>query len=381
MPESDSLTGRQRFAKDYWDGRAARDAHFSIWGDPSVSNPEQLDASAFARSGEVSAQQLLPLINPTSTCLEIGCGIGRILKPLAQHCNRVIGVDISPNMIAKAREYLAGVRNFELIVGDGATLPGVSDQSLDLVYSLLVMIHVDKRSAYRYFREIQRVLRPGGLALLQFQNMLSPKGLELFQGVVDSDYPFEFYTPQELRWLLGSVGLEVYSERLHAEFVEVSVIRGSAAEWIAGWQRELGLKGLGRSGLFGPQGGDLKSDGTLVAELSNLGSSWRTVHICANLVRRHLGRLNVISTAQAVLALPQGRVERIEVCYAGSSGNLSIRGTEKLQHLPTQPPAGDEVQGTLELHYAVIPSGFAWSTEAAQLFPKLCGLLPLGAVD
>ncbi len=41
------------------------------------------------------------------TCLEIGCGIGRLMKPLARRCRRVIGVDLSEKMATWAREYLA----------------------------------------------------------------------------------------------------------------------------------------------------------------------------------------------------------------------------------------------------------------------------------
>lgn len=377
MTETNPATERQRFAKAYWDGRAARDAHYSIWGDPSVLDPDQLDEDAFARSGELSVRQLLPFINPKSTALEIGCGIGRILRPLAGECARVIGVDISPEMIAKARDYMAGVDNAQLIVGDGASLPGVANQSVDFVYSLLVLIHVDKRSAYRYLREIERVLRPGGLALLQFQNMLSPKGLELFQGVVDSDYPFEFYTPEELRWLLKSVGLEVFSENLNAEFVEVSAVRGSADDWIAGWRRDLTVDGVHRTGLFDPKGGRLDRDGLLAAELKNGGDTWRTVQLTGSLQRRHRGALHELCWAHGVLALPPGGEARIEIRYDAKSGELAIDGPSEIQQMPSRRSDPFPKQGALEAHFAVIPAGFNWSEATAELFPTFNGVLPV----
>lgn len=377
MTETNPATERQRFAKAYWDGRAARDAHYSIWGDPSVIDPEQLDEDAFARSGELSLRQLLPFVNPKSACLEIGCGIGRILRPLAGQCARVIGVDISPEMIAKARDYMAGVSNAELIVGDGASLPGVADQSLDFVYSLLVLIHVDKRSAYRYLREIERVLRPGGLALLQFQNMLSPKGLELFQGVVDSDYPFEFYTPEELRWLLKSVGLEVFSENLNAEFVEVSAVRGSAEAYIAGWRRDLAVDGVHLTGLFDPKGGRLDRDGVLAAELKNKGDTWRTVQLTASLQRRYRGALHELCWAHGVLSLPPGGEARIEIQYDGKLGVIGIEGPREMQPMPSRRCDPFPTQGALEAHFAIIPAGFVWSEATAKPFPTFNGVLPV----
>ena len=74
---------------------------------------------------------------------------------------RVIGVDMTPEMIDKARENAArrGFGNVEFRLGDIETLP-VEDASADVVVSNCVLNLVpDKRKA---FAEIFRVLKPGG---------------------------------------------------------------------------------------------------------------------------------------------------------------------------------------------------------------------------
>lgn len=104
----------------------------------------------------------------TPQILEVGCGVGRLLKHFySVYKYEVAGVDISPNMIERAKEYLASTIQFpELYVADG-TIP-ISDSSVDLVYSFLVFQHIQTTSEVRkYIDEAVRVLRPGGFLRVQ----------------------------------------------------------------------------------------------------------------------------------------------------------------------------------------------------------------------
>jgi len=376
MTEPQPPTQRQQFAQSYWDERASRDAHFSIWGDPTVLDPDDLDIGAFERSGEVAVRALQPFVHPEAVALEIGCGIGRLLRPLSKHCRQVIGVDISAQMIAKARDYLDEVSNATLIVGDGASLAGVEDGSVDFVYSLLVLIHVDKRSAYRYLAEIQRVLKPGGLALLQFQNMMSERGLELFQGVVASDYPFEFYTPEEVRRLMGRVGLEVYGENLNAEFIEVAALNGDLRTWAEAWRRDVAVEGTGRRGVFAGDCG-LDGDGVLAARIENAGAQWRTVELSVSLQRCHAGALHEVAWSHAVLPLAPHSEAEIGARYDGRTGMIELEGPTRLWRMPSRRPQRVPTQGALEAHFAAIPSGHRWNEATARTFPSYSGVLAL----
>jgi SAM-dependent methyltransferase len=102
------------------------------------------------------------------TCLEIGCGLGRLMKPIAQQCARVIGIDVSPRMVEFAGEYLGGVPNTEVHLNDGRTIPMVPDASIDWVYSHLAFQHLTLYEVVdRYLAEIHRVLKPGGYCRIQ----------------------------------------------------------------------------------------------------------------------------------------------------------------------------------------------------------------------
>ncbi len=61
-------------------------------------------------------------IKSSDTILELGCGYGRVLKPLAQKAQTVFGIDSSPANIDSAKEYLSEFDNIQLSVMDAAEL-------------------------------------------------------------------------------------------------------------------------------------------------------------------------------------------------------------------------------------------------------------------
>jgi SAM-dependent methyltransferase len=93
---------------------------------------------------------------PAGDAVDAACGTGRLSALLAARGHRVIGVDSSPDMLARAR---ANVPGCDFRCGDLARLP-VADASADLVTCGLALAHVPGlRPA---FAEFARVLRPGG---------------------------------------------------------------------------------------------------------------------------------------------------------------------------------------------------------------------------
>ncbi|MFH8616054.1 class I SAM-dependent methyltransferase [Streptomyces sp. NPDC017979] len=93
---------------------------------------------------------------PAGTALDAACGTGRVSVLLAERGHAVIGVDGSPEMLARARERVAGG---EFRPGDLHSLP-VADGSVDLVVCALALTHVPDLGPV--LAEFARVLRPGG---------------------------------------------------------------------------------------------------------------------------------------------------------------------------------------------------------------------------
>lgn len=106
-------------------------------------------------------------LDPRAAVLEIGCGVGRLLRPLAARAARVIGVDIAPAMVAQGRTLLADLPQVSLQVTQGR-FDGIADASLDLVYSFAVFQHIPAKSVIAgYIDEAARVLRGGGILKIQ----------------------------------------------------------------------------------------------------------------------------------------------------------------------------------------------------------------------
>jgi SAM-dependent methyltransferase len=156
--------------RESWDRRARRDAFYYVetahWDG---------DVEAFFTLGEertrVLVDPVLPRLGrPAAECsaVDLGCGVGRFSRAFASRFREVLGIDVSSEMVRHARE--ANPResypNLRFEAGDGVTLP-TADAAHDFVYSYEVFQHMPSEGVIRSnLREVARILRPDGLALL-----------------------------------------------------------------------------------------------------------------------------------------------------------------------------------------------------------------------
>ncbi|MEY2441358.1 MAG: hypothetical protein QOJ46_784 [bacterium] len=178
------------------------------------------------------------------TLLEIGCGTGIHLRALAPSFERVIGTDISPQMIARGRRDAdasgLGAR-IELRVDPGERLATVAGGAVDAVLCVGALEHM--RDKPRVLAQVRRVLRDDGTFVCLTPNggycwyrTLAPRlGLETRH--LSSD---RFLDARELQALSRAAGLE--PRRIEPwRFVP-------RADMPAGWGRALGaLDTVGRA--------------------------------------------------------------------------------------------------------------------------------------
>src|SRR5687767_5933709 len=158
-----STTARMR---KFWDERAREDAfHF-------VDNREpyrEADPERFWREGARDLDTLLDTLELAvrldDHVLALGCGVGRLTRVLAARAAHVTAVDVSPRMLDRARELNPQLNNVTWLLGDGETLDGLPDGTVDAVVSHVVLQHIPSAKVQLgYVTEIGRVLRPGGWA-------------------------------------------------------------------------------------------------------------------------------------------------------------------------------------------------------------------------
>jgi len=101
----------------------------------------------------------------TGTIADVGCGPGHVTRYLAtQHADDVVGVDLSPGMIAVARERAP---ELTFTVGSMLLLP-TTDAAWAGAVSLYSIIHLTADERAAACREFARVIQPGGWLLVAF---------------------------------------------------------------------------------------------------------------------------------------------------------------------------------------------------------------------
>jgi SAM-dependent methyltransferase len=187
-PELDRQLERMR--RD-WDERARKNARYFV----NTAREDWTDQEFF-QSGErtVAEEVLTDMTNicqskdpKQMTVLEIGCGAGRVTRALAQVFGQVHGVDVSGEMVRRARQALAEVPNARVFRNNGKDLTvldgplrgwhrhlpgplGPRPPVFDFAFSTIVFQHIPSRAIIEsYIAEVHRVLRPGALFKFQVQ--------------------------------------------------------------------------------------------------------------------------------------------------------------------------------------------------------------------
>ena len=177
----------QQMRRD-WDQRARENARYYV-----ATGNQQWSEEEFYRTGETTVEQYI-LNDLDNVCqgkdpkdmkvLEIGCGAGRITRAMAGLFGQVYAVDISHEMVRLARAALRQFPNARVFRNSGKDLSVVRNHwwnrfgfgervQLDFAFSVIVFQHIPSPEIVEnYVREVNRLLRPGGLFKFQVQGKL-----------------------------------------------------------------------------------------------------------------------------------------------------------------------------------------------------------------
>jgi SAM-dependent methyltransferase len=205
-PES-SVTDRMRAD---WNQRARDDAHYFVaFGGLDQDEAEFLATAADVLRSIEGQLKRLPASDDRRTwrALEIGCGPGRLIKPLSRHFGEIHGVDVSDEMIRLARQRLADIPQAHFHATNGSTLAQFASESFHFVYSYAVFQHIPSRDVVlEYMREIRRVLKPGGIFHGQFNSRAHAGDPDTWTGVCFSADDIRAFTREnglQLMYLEG----------------------------------------------------------------------------------------------------------------------------------------------------------------------------------
>ena len=210
--------------REDWNRRAREDAYYYV----AFAKRDQDDEGFFATASDVvrSLERELrraPAREGGRRALEIGCGPARLMRPLGRHFAEIHGVDVSDEMVRRARANLADVPHASVWQNDGARLDRFAGGYFDFVYSYAVFQHIPIRDVvFTYLREAARVLAPGGVFRFQANSLpYDPANCDTWHGVS--------ITPREVSSFARDNGLQLLAmEGINSQYMWVTLRRPAA---------------------------------------------------------------------------------------------------------------------------------------------------------
>lgn len=161
-------------------------------------------------------------IKKSDAITDAGCGSGRLLKMLGENTNYT-GVDNNENLLAEAKKRF-GENKF--ILGDILEIP-LNNSSQDVVFSIAALHHIPSKGLRKKsFREIHRILKPGGILIITVWDLFQKKHiLKIMKSLFSSKYDYKdifikwgntgvkryyhAFTPGEIKKLLNQTGFGI----------------------------------------------------------------------------------------------------------------------------------------------------------------------------
>ena len=160
-----------------WDARAVKNAYHWVNSTKDTWNKDEYYESGV----KVIQEHILPFFQKHNiqekdvtafSVLDIGCGTGRLCRALAQICGHITGIDVSSEMIEKAKQDNGAIENITFLLTSGTDIQEIESNKIDFCFSFIVFQHIPSKTIIQsYFKEIVRVLKSGSRAKFQVRGV------------------------------------------------------------------------------------------------------------------------------------------------------------------------------------------------------------------
>jgi cyclopropane fatty-acyl-phospholipid synthase-like methyltransferase len=190
------------------------DAVFESWTERARASGEDPNDAGDREWGDAAAVVELRYAQHLSSdkvVLELGPGSGRYTRHLLKRCAKLIAVDSSPRVVRWLEEYLAREPRFSVFLAQDCSLSFAADASVDVCLATGVFEHLSLEQIHRYLEAFARVLRPGGVVIVNFDDFQSEQGYAWFKKWLPADGSrgiFRFYHPEMIRKICDELGFQ-----------------------------------------------------------------------------------------------------------------------------------------------------------------------------
>jgi 2-polyprenyl-3-methyl-5-hydroxy-6-metoxy-1,4-benzoquinol methylase len=132
------------------------------------TNIDEKAKQEFFASGIKHVDQVLAVLKsaygfvPDGTAVDFGCGVGRITSALSRHFQSVVGLDISPGMLAEAEINSILNRTTNVDYKSSVSQSSLAPNTYDLVHTYIVLQHVPVNSGEGIIRNLVKATKIGG---------------------------------------------------------------------------------------------------------------------------------------------------------------------------------------------------------------------------
>ena len=164
------------------------------WGDPETVEPLKF----------VRDRYVLPYVKGDQVAAEIGPGGGRWTRYLLGFRTLYL-IDYYSDLQDELKRNLKG-KNLRFIKNNGTDFPGITQDSLDYIFSFGCFVHLEMPLIQSYLNNMYPVLRPGGNAVIQYSDMTKIMG-KIEKG-------FSKNSPEQMRRVVVDAGFKIVEEDL-----------------------------------------------------------------------------------------------------------------------------------------------------------------------
>ena len=173
-------------------------SYFSKARQRRVQPVQILDEEWF--DGCTTAMCVTPYLAESAQVLEIACGIGRVSRFVAPRCGYLHCTDILDEALAEARNNLADYPNVGFHKTNGYDLSIFDADRFDCVYSFTAFFHFDFELVVNYFAEIKRVLKPGGVGIIEFKRWTKEEDVQQLLDKIEEQGGIQKYERELDKW-------------------------------------------------------------------------------------------------------------------------------------------------------------------------------------